>query len=215
MKRSEINAYAKKFVDFCQKHSYILPKYELRDKKIVEELKARQIGFDITDYGQNNFEKIGLFLFTIRNGNPKEKNTIPYCEKVMFSMPGQVTPCHYHKEKTEDIFVRAGSNLIIRIWPRGAQKRDIGKKFKVLFNGCEYREVESGKKIALKPGETVTLTPGLSHDFWADLEGSGVLVGEVSTFNDDKADNYFLDQVARFPEIEEDEEQKYKLVGDY
>jgi len=215
MKRSEINAYAKKFVNFCEKYSYVLPSFNLKNDEIAKELKARQIGFDITDFGQNDFEKIGLILFTLRNGNPKEKNTIPYCEKVMFSLPDQVTPCHFHKQKTEDIFVRAGSDLILRIWPKDAKKEDIGKRFKVLFNGCEYREVESGKEIALQPGETVTLTPHLSHDFRGDSKGDGVLVGEVSTFNDDSGDNYFLDTVSRFPKIEEDEKMKYRLVGDY
>ena len=215
MKRSEINAYASKFVEFCKKYSYNLPEYNLDDENVVGELEARQIGFDITDFGQEDFEKTGLFLFTLRNGNPKEKNTIPYCEKAMFSLPGQVTPCHYHKQKTEDIFVRAGSDLIIRIWPKGAKKEDETKKLKVLFNGCEYREIESGKEISLKPGETVTLTPYLAHDFWGDPKGGGVLVGEVSTFNDDSGDNYFLDTVARFPKIDEDEEKEYLLVSDY
>ena len=32
-----------------------------------------------------------------------------------------------------------------------------------------------------------------------------MLVGEVSQVNDDRTDNYFLDPVGRFAEIEEDE----------
>lgn len=215
MKRSEINYYIEMFSKFCQKNKYFLPSFNLKSKETVRELAARQIGWDITDFGCGQFEKIGLSLFTIRNGNPKEKNTIPYCEKAMFSLPNQKTPCHYHKKKTEDIFVRAGSNLIIRIWPSKLKEKKDGLKIKVLFNGSEYREIVSGKKISLSPGETVTLTPAHAHEFYGDPKGTGTLVGEVSTYNDDQGDNYFIDKVARFPEVGEDEKIKHYLVSDY
>lgn len=85
----------------------------------------------------------------------------------------------------------------------------------VFFNGSEYREIISGKRISLKSGETVTLTPNESHEFYGDPKGLGTLIGEVSTYNDDTGDNYFIDNVARFPEIEEDENIKYYLVSDH
>lgn len=215
MKRSEINKNIDKVAKFSKKYGYALPNLNLKSKKILKELKARQIGWDITDFGSNQFEKIGLSLFTVRNGNPKEKRTIPYCEKLMFALPGQNTPCHYHKLKTEDIFVRAGSNLIIYIWPSKLKQKKNGIKMKVLFNGSEYREILSGKRISLKPGETVTLTPNESHEFYGDPRGVGTLIGEVSTYNDDSGDNYFIDKVSRFPKIEEDEKIEHYLVGDY
>jgi D-lyxose ketol-isomerase len=133
----------------------------------------------------------------------------------MFSLPGQKTPCHYHKKKTEDIFVRAGDKLIIRIWPSKFKQKKDGLKIKVLFNGSEYKEIISGQKISLDPGETVTLTPEHSHEFFGDPKGSGTLVGEVSTYNDDQGDNYFIDKVSRFPEIQEDQKIDYYLVSDY
>lgn len=216
MKRSEINNNINMIVRFCKKNKHVLPVFDLKSKNIVKELINRQIGWDITDFGCGQFEKIGLSLFTIRNGNPKENDTIPYCEKVMFSLPGQKTPCHYHKKKTEDIFVRSGDNLIIRIWPSKLNEKKDGLKMKVLFNGSEYREIISGKQISMEPGETVTLTPAHSHEFFSDSKGTaGTLIGEVSTYNDDQGDNYFIDKVARFPKIEEDEKIKYYLVGDY
>lgn len=202
-------------VKFCKKHGYVLPTFDLKSKHIVKELIDRQIGWDITDFGCDQFQNIGLSLFTVRNGNPKEKNTIPYCEKVMFSLPGQKTPCHFHKKKTEDIYVRAGGNLIIRIWPSKLKAKKDGLKMSVLFNGSEYREIISGKKISLQPGETVTLTPAHSHEFYGDPNGKGTLIGEVSTYNDDTGDNYFIDKVARFPKIKENEKIKYYLVSDY
>jgi hypothetical protein len=53
----------------------------------------------------------------------------------------------------------------------------------------------------------------LYHKFWG--EDSTVLVGEVSVVNDDYTDNRFLDPIGRFPDIEEDVEPFYLLVGDY
>lgn len=213
MKRSEINKYIENFISFCQKYNYQLPEFDYKSKEVLGEIEARQLGFDITDYGSGDFNKIGLSLFTVRNGNSKEEPTIPYCEKTFFSLPGQKTPCHYHKLKTEDIFVRSGSPLIIKIW--NFERRIDGEELEVLFNGCEKRMIKSGEEIRLKPGDSVTLTPVLAHEFMADTSGPGSLVGEVSTYNDDAGDNYFLDPVSRFPEIEEDEEIKYHLVGDY
>lgn len=45
--------------------------------------------------------------------------------------------------------------------------------------------------------------------------GAAVLVGEVSTVNDDLTDNRFYDPVGRFPTVEEDEEPYRLLVSDY
>ena len=75
------------------------------------------------------------------------------------------------------------------------------------------RTVQAGGRIALAPGESVTLLPTVYHAFWG--EGEDVLIGEVSTVNDDRTDNYFLDKLGRFPDIEEDEPPYRLLVKDY
>ena len=54
----------------------------------------------------------------------------------------------------------------------------------------------------LVPGESITLLPGVWHGFWG--EGKDVLIGEVSTVNDDLTDNVFAEPIGRFAEIEED-----------
>ena len=77
------------------------------------------------------------------------------------------------------------------------------------------RTFAAGKTVALQPGESVTLPPWLYHKFWGAPGKGTVLVGEVSRINDDNADNRFLEDVGRFPEIEEDESPLYPLVGDY
>ena len=42
-----------------------------------------------------------------------------------------------------------------------------------------------------------------------------VLIGEVSTVNDDNTDNIFREDIGRFSEIEEDEAPRHLLVSDY
>jgi len=67
----------------------------------------------------------------------------------------------------------------------------------------------------LTPGQSICLEPGIFHQFYGQ-EGYGkVLVGEVSTTNDDTIDNVFVNDNPRFPEIEEDEEPVHFLVSDY
>ena len=70
-----------------------------------------------------------------------------------------------------------------------------------------------GSLLKLDPGESVTLMPGDWHAFWG--EGGDVLIGEVSTVNDDLTDNIFAEPIGRFAEIEEDEAPLHLLVSDY
>ena len=73
--------------------------------------------------------------------------------------------------------------------------------------------VEAGSVVRLGPGESISLPTHLYHKFWA--EEDTVLCGEVSAVNDDNVDNHFLDQIGRFPEIEEDEPPVHLLCTEY
>ncbi len=75
------------------------------------------------------------------------------------------------------------------------------------------RQVDAGTIIQLAPGESNTLFPGTFHAFWG--EKGGVVVGEVSSVNDDVNDNFFAEPIARFSQIEEDTEALRLLVNDY
>ena len=75
------------------------------------------------------------------------------------------------------------------------------------------REYGPGEKLMLAPGESVTLMPGDWHAFWG--EGGDVLIGEVSTVNDDETDNLFREPIGRFANIEEDVDPMHLLVSDY
>jgi D-lyxose ketol-isomerase len=52
---------------------------------------------------------------------------------------------------------------------------------------------------------SITLLPGQYHEFWAEPGSGKVLLGEISSVNDDNTDNRFYEPLGRFPEIEEDE----------
>ena len=75
------------------------------------------------------------------------------------------------------------------------------------------RNFVAGEKLRLAPGESVTLMPGDWHAFWGD--GGDVLIGEVSTVNNDETDNIFCEPIGRFANIEEDVDPKHLLVSDY
>ena len=75
------------------------------------------------------------------------------------------------------------------------------------------RRMPAGSKLSLAPGESITLLPGVWHGFVG--EGKDVLIGEVSTVNDDLTDNVFTEPLGRFSEIEEDEPPLHLLVSDY
>lgn len=176
---------------------------------------SRRLGWDITDFGLANFDQYGLTLFTIRNGEPTNVTRgdgVVYAEKVLVVEVAQVTPVHYHWQKTEDIINRGGGRLAIRLYNATEDDQLADSEVTVLVNSIP-RRVPAGGVLMLEPGESVTLTPRLFHGFWA--EGESVLVGEVSSVNDDLSDNYFYDALGRFPRIEEDAPPYRLLVGDY
>jgi D-lyxose ketol-isomerase len=223
MKRSEINAIMRSADDFIRGSGYILPPFahwtpqEWQEKgPEVSEIVANQMGWDITDFGQGDFEKIGLFLFTVRNGHPsnlKSRKGKLYAEKILIVEVGQVTPYHFHWAKTEDIINRGGGRLVLQLYrslPDGELDRQ--SPVEVSMDGV-VRKVNAGDLVDLKPGESITLPSGLYHKFWG--EDQRVLVGEVSVVNDDAKDNRFYEAIGRFPIIEEDEPPVYLLVGDY
>jgi D-lyxose ketol-isomerase len=75
--------------------------------------------------------------------------------------------------------------------------------------------VQPGGSVILSPGESICLEQGVYHRFYGEPGKGRVLVGEVSTVNDDTADNRFYETVGRFPSIVEDEEPLHLLVSDY
>ncbi len=81
-------------------------------------------------------------------------------------------------------------------------------------DGREYT-IESGGMVELKPGESITITPYLYHEFHVVPSSGSVLIGEVSQCNDDETDNRFYEKIGRFPKIEEDEPPYRLLCNEY
>ena len=223
MKRSEINVILQDAIRFIRDSHFALPPFAYwtvedwqKKGEEVSEIVERKLGWDITDFGSGDFENTGLFLFTIRNGSPENLKTLQgklYAEKILIIQVDQETPLHYHGSKMEDIINRCGGKLGIELYaslPDGSL--DKAAEVRVSLDGVVHT-LPAGGKVFLSPGESITLTQGLYHRFWG--EGSAVLAGEVSSVNDDFADNYFYDAKGRFPAIEEDEPPLYLLCNDY
>ena len=177
------------------------------------EITENMLGWDITDFGLNDYDRYGLLLFTIRNGNPKrDKKT--YAEKIMLAHEGQETPLHFHWSKMEDIINRGGGNLVIELYGSTEDEELSAEPVQVSIDGIQ-REVAAGGRVILTPGESICLYQGLYHRFYAEPGHGDVLIGEVSQVNDDASDNRFYEKIGRFPDIEEDEEPLHLLVSDY
>ena len=171
------------------------------------------LGWDITDYGLGDFDKVGFSLITLRNGNLKmrDKYTKTYAEKLLYIREGQYSPMHFHWSKMEDIINRGGGNVLIRVY-NSLPDEEIDKltDVEVHVDG-RAMTVPAGMQVRLTPGESITIYPYMYHDFEVEPGTGAVLLGEVSQCNDDNTDNRFNPPVGRFPTIEEDE-APYRLL---
>jgi D-lyxose ketol-isomerase len=223
MKRSEINYMIKDAEAFFLRHHFKLPPFAswtLNDWKThpmstIGEIIDCELGWDITDFGTGDFYNKGLLLFTIRNGIAGNKiYSKPYAEKIMISRAGQITLMHCHINKTEDIINRGGGNLIFELYNRTSENKLADTPVILQQDGVKVK-VPAGGCITLAPGESVTLTPGVFHQFYASKDSGDVMIGEVSSVNDDHNDNLFYHEQLRFPEIIEDETPYRLLSCDY
>lgn len=219
MKRSQINQVIADAITFINEFRFKLPPFAFWDvetwkvnQKQASHLIEAGLGWDVTDHGQGDFDKSGLVLFTVRNGNPSNSEAHGYAEKLMVSQVGQVVPFHFHKQKTEDIINRGGGLFKIEVYNSTDDGQLEQSDCQVFIDGQAQR-VQAGTVFTLKPGSSIHIPPGLYHKFWS--EEASVLIGEVSTVNDDLTDNYFLEEVGRFPTVDEDELIKHLLVSDY
>jgi D-lyxose ketol-isomerase len=223
VKRSEINAIMAEADEFIRSFGFTLPPFAYWTPEAFKSraAEARHIidarcGWDITDYGAGRYGEMGLFLFTLRNGLLSDLTAgrgMCYAEKLLISKQDQLSPMHTHVIKAEDIINRGGATLVVELFgsdDAGGFAEDRGGR--VWGDGIAV-DYAPGQKLHLAPGESVTLRPGDWHAFWG--EGGDVLIGEVSTVNDDETDNIFREPIGRFAEIEEDVAPTHLLVSDY
>ncbi|MBS1721544.1 MAG: D-lyxose/D-mannose family sugar isomerase [Armatimonadetes bacterium] len=187
MKRSEINNLVKSARKCFEQHGWALPK----DPR-----------WDVTDFGLGDWRRHGLVLVNLAE-EPE------YCEKLMYAQRGMMTPAHTHLNKKEDIICRWGG-LLVTVFSSNGLSAEGSCKVKV--NGA-LLEVPSKTVVVLEPGERITLWPGTFHEFQPATDE--VIIGEVSTANDDLNDNIFANpDVGRFSSIDEDEGPLVRLVSD-
>ncbi len=130
MKRSEVNAIMGAAAEMIAAHGFALPPFawwtpaEFRARGAeAREVVARRLGWDITDYGQSDFGRVGLVLFTLRNGrlaDLRRGGGMCYAEKLLISRAGQLSPMHRHMVKAEDIINRGGATLAVELYSSDA-----------------------------------------------------------------------------------------------
>ena len=223
MKRSRINEIMAEADELIRSNGFTLPPFAYwspeefkASSKFARHVIDARCGWDITDYGAGRYDEMGLFLFTLRNGrlaDLKRGGGMCYAEKLLISKKDQLSPMHTHIVKTEDIINRGGATLAIELYgsdDEGNFAEDRGGE--VVCDGIA-RSFAPGEVLKLAPGESITLQPGDWHAFWGD--GGPVLIGEVSTVNDDLTDNIFREPIGRFADVIEDEDPLRLLVSDY
>lgn len=172
MKRSKINECIKEMEKLVKENGFHLPPFcdftpegwKTKGHE-YDEIRDNMLGWDITDYGLNDWDKVGFALITLRNGNqnnPKYKKV--YAEKLLMLKEGQHSPMHFHWNKSEDIINRGGGTLIIHVYNDDGNEQLDGTEVSVNSDGRTYL-VPAGAGVELKPGESITLWPHQFHDF--------------------------------------------------
>ena len=223
MKRSRINAILAESEEMIRSYGFVLPPFanwspdEFKaGKQNAAHIIDSRCGWDVTDFGAGRYDELGLFLFTLRNGRLADLQSgqgMCYAEKLLISKQDQLSPMHTHVIKAEDIINRGGATLVVELFGSDADGNFAEDKGGTVFCDGIQRDFSAGEKLKLAPGESVTLMPGDWHAFWG--EGGDVLIGEVSTVNDDETDNIFREPIGRFADIEEDVAPTHLLVSDY
>lgn len=180
-----------------------------------DEIRDCMLGWDITDFGSGDFDRVGFALITLRNGRCADpRYTKPYAEKLIMLRDGQTAPMHYHWQKREDIINRGGGTLLIAVH-NGNKDRSYDLKDVVVYLDGEKRVMGSGESVVLMPGQSISIPPYQYHSFAVEEHSGTVLIGEVSACNDDVHDNCFYHPTGRFPVIEEDEAPYRLLCNEY
>lgn len=124
MKRSEINATIKQFEALLDQYRFRIPPYlsftpeEWADKiavEVDETATTCSAGTSPTTAKATSNTRgwRSSPCATAKREGPGRK---VYAEKIMMSMPGQVSPMHFHWNKMEDIIVRGGGTAVFHLY---------------------------------------------------------------------------------------------------
>ncbi|SFJ88669.1 D-lyxose/D-mannose family sugar isomerase [Thermoflavimicrobium dichotomicum] len=181
IKRSEVEKYQKKTVEFLSQAGIVLTEEESRNIEIAE-------------FGLGEVETQGLQLVTYIN-------TDRYCAKELVLFARQTCPEHLHPPvngepgKMETFRCRWGK---VWLYVEGEATEKIQA---VLPRGSEeYYTVFH--EIELNPGKQYTIPPNTRHWFQAGDEGA--IVSEFSSTSRDEYDIFTDPRIERIPKIIED-----------
>jgi D-lyxose ketol-isomerase len=225
MKRSQVNSAICHALELLKENNLALPSWAYwsmddwrKCAHQLQNLKEVMLGWDVTDFDSGDFKSCGSVLFTLRNGSPvNPKAGTPYAEKLIFQLheTEQEIPFHFHRRKTEDIINRGGGILMLELYNSTPDsKLDRETPIKVKMDGIIH-SLKPGSVVEIEKGCSITLEPGLFHRFWAKRGAGDLIIGEVSSINDDHTDNVFLVSRDRFSVLEEDEAPLYPLCNEY
>jgi len=131
-----------------------------------EEARDCALGWDVTDFGSNDFAHIGRTLFTLRNGHIRDpRYPKGYAEKLILDPEGQRAPAHFYRTKREDIINRGGGNICVQLTRTDAEDRPAKGNLEMVVDGCR-RTIASGETVRLTPGESLCIPPRTIHQFW-------------------------------------------------
>lgn len=175
--------------------------YEEAKLRAIEYLKRANIvitdkeedSIEVTDYGLNMLEKIGLQILVY-------VNTKRVCAKELVLFPRQTCPEHKHPPieddpgKEETFRCRWGKvYLYIPGEPTENPKAVIPEDKKEYFTVWH--------EIVLNPGDQYTLAPNTLH--WFQAGDKGAIVSEFSTTSRDEFDIFTDPNIKRFSTIED------------
>ncbi|MEP7062514.1 MAG: D-lyxose/D-mannose family sugar isomerase [Betaproteobacteria bacterium] len=223
MKRSQINAAIELAHKTLAQHGIRLPEYAYwpaqrwRDAGAeMSRVTRNALGWAMTDFGQGDFDRIGITMFDVRNGTREHPDEgTPYGEKIFVLKPGQRLPYHFHYAKTEDIISYNGGTLMIQLFNSRADEAMDEESPGVVHCDGVARDFKAGDVLEIPHGASLTITPRLYHRFWAKDDGDVLVGGEISTISVPKSDNHFGGDARRFVAIEEDVAPTYLLNIDY
>lgn len=177
--------------------------YEKARSRAIEYLRRANIvitnqeqnSIEVTDYGLNMLEQIGLQILVY-------VNTERVCAKELVLFPRQTCPEHKHPPigndpgKEETFRCRWGK---VYLYVPGEPTKDP----KAIISEDKRRFFTVWHEIELNPGDQYTLDPNTLHWFQAGDEGA--IVSEFSTKSRDEFDIFTDPNIKRFSKIEEDD----------
>ena len=223
MKRSAVNSAIVWAKDFLKENNITLPSmayWSMDDWKAnsdkIDTIRKVGLGWDVSDFGMGDFATLGSVFYTVRNGLLSDPEVgVPYCEKYIIMKEGQRLPKHYHVWKTEDIINRTGGVLRLFVWNADKETgKQLDTDVEFYMDGIKHT-AKAGEPIDIEVGDSVTLAPYVAHIFGPKPGCGDLIVGEVSSINDDRTDNYFEDARPRFVPVEEDVPVTIPLCNEY